>query len=228
MLMKFFISTAILFFSLTGCASLFQSSTDGYPDRWWQEVPKDQLAGWEISPHLANRAAGEVILSKRNELGLLSNFAAAPFILDGDRYASIEGLWQALKYPEGPNDERLKDPSLVWPFTRAQVMAMTDFEAKRAGEAASANMKKLGIKWVTYKGQKIYYTGADQDKHYDIMLRASRAKVEANSNVKEVLLATGTLKLLPDHKQQDNAPPAYHYYDIFMKIRSEYQAAAKY
>ena len=220
----FLISTLIILSSLTSCASLLQnSSTDSYPDVWWQPVPPDQLAGWEVPPNAANRAAGEVILSKRNELGQLSNFAAASFTLDGDNYASIEGLWQALKYPENADDERLKDSSIVWPFTRAQVMNMVAFDAKKAGEAASSNMKKLGIKWVTYKGQKIFYSGIDQDKHYDVMLRASRAKLENNPKIKSILMSTKTLKLLPDHKQPPDAPPAYHYYDIYMKLRAEFQ-----
>ncbi len=224
---KFLVSISILFTSLVGCASMLQSaSADAYPDVWWQPVPKGEVVpGWEITPDKANRAGGEVILSKRNELGLLSNFAAAPFTLDGDNYASIEGLWQALKFPEGLDDERFKDPSVAWPFTRSQVMNMTAFDAKHAGEVGSANMKKLGIKWVTYKGERIYYSGADKDKHYQIMLRASRAKLESNQHIKDVLLSTKTLKLLPDHVQQPDAPPAYHYYDIYMKLRAEYQDA---
>src|SRR5260221_974694 len=39
---------------------------------------------------------------KRNELGLLSNFAPTPFTFRGQRYASLEGFWQMMLYPEGP------------------------------------------------------------------------------------------------------------------------------
>ena len=59
---------------------------------------------------------GEVIVSKRHELGLLSNFAATPFDYRGKRYASLEGLWQSMKYPESPEDPRA-DPALIWPRT---------------------------------------------------------------------------------------------------------------
>lgn len=52
---------------------------------------------WEILPQEA--APGEVILSKRHELGLLSNFAATPFVFRGKRYASLEGFWQMMLYP---------------------------------------------------------------------------------------------------------------------------------
>ncbi len=63
-----------------------------YPSHWWKPVSKEQAASWEVLPQEAR--PGEVILSKRNELGLLSNFAPTPFTLDGERYASLEGFWQ--------------------------------------------------------------------------------------------------------------------------------------
>ena len=90
------------------CACAANPSRDGtgmprhYPEHWWTPVPADQAASWEVLPQQAQ--PGAVILSKRNELGLLSNFAATPFELDGKRYASVEGFWQMLLYPEGPTD----------------------------------------------------------------------------------------------------------------------------
>jgi hypothetical protein len=53
---------------------------------------------WEVLPQEAG--PGEVILSKRHELGLLSNFAPTPFTFRGRRYASLEGFWQMMLYPE--------------------------------------------------------------------------------------------------------------------------------
>ena len=44
-----------------------------YPAHWWTPVSKDGAPGWEILPQEAG--PGEVILSKRNELGLLSKSA---------------------------------------------------------------------------------------------------------------------------------------------------------
>ena len=61
-----------------------------YPAHWWTPVPKEGAPTWEILPQEAG--PGEVILSKRNELGLLSNFAATPFEFHGKRYASLEGF----------------------------------------------------------------------------------------------------------------------------------------
>lgn len=226
-LMKQISILSFVFSVLASCASLTKKTyTDGYPDEWWQEIPKDQLASWEIGPQAADRSKSEVVLSKRNKLGLLSNLTPAEFTLDGEHYASVESLWQAMKYPENKNDERLKDKTIVWPYTREQVMKLSGFEAKKAGDAASENMKKLGIKWITYKGQKIDYTGADQDKHYDIILRATRAKVENNPSVRELLMQTGDLKLLADHTQKPDSPPAYRYFDIAMKLRAELKAAS--
>ena len=47
-----------------------------YPPHWWTPVSMEGKPDWEILPQEAK--AGEVILSKRNELGILSNFAATP------------------------------------------------------------------------------------------------------------------------------------------------------
>lgn len=125
-----------------------------YPARWWTPVAKEGAPSWEILPEEAK--AGEVVLSKRNELGLLSNFAATPFVFHGVRYASVEGFWQMMKYPEGADDPR--------------------------------------------------------------------AKVEQNSEVRRVLLATGDLVLKPDHHQEADAPAAWRYYEIMMEIRGELRA----
>src|SRR4051812_25790346 len=42
-----------------------------YPPHWWAPVSKEGAPDWEIFPQDAK--SGEVILSKRNELGILSN-----------------------------------------------------------------------------------------------------------------------------------------------------------
>src|SRR6476620_994675 len=118
-----------------------------YPAVWFAPVNDPNKPDWEILPQEAK--AGEVILTKRNELGILSNFAATPFEMDGKQYASVEGFWQMMLYPEGPDDERAKDTRVTWKFTREQVAQMTAFEAKSAGTLAEENMKTLGIDWVT-------------------------------------------------------------------------------
>ena len=113
-----------------------------YPAHWWTPVSKEGAPSWEILPQEAG--PGEVILSKRNELGLLSNFAATPFVYEGKRYASLEGFWQMMKYPEGPNDARAKFPGLEWKYTREQVAQLTSFEAKNAGHTCRREHEEDG------------------------------------------------------------------------------------
>jgi predicted NAD-dependent protein-ADP-ribosyltransferase YbiA (DUF1768 family) len=192
-----------------------------YPSHWWTPVAKEGAPAWEILPQEAG--SGEVILSKRNELGLLSNFAATPFTFKGKRYASLEGFWQMMKYPEGPNDPRAKLPELEWKYTRGQVAQLTSFEAKNAGTLAEDNMKKLGITWVTFAGKRFEYRPAKPGEHYRLIVAATRAKVEQNPEVRKVLMATGDLILKPDHHQGPNPPAAWRYYEILTQIRSELQ-----
>jgi predicted NAD-dependent protein-ADP-ribosyltransferase YbiA (DUF1768 family) len=182
-------------------------------------VPTNGAPGWEILPQQAG--PGEVILSKRNELGLLSNFAPTPFTFHGQPYASLEGFWQMMKYPENPDDQRATFPGLTWSYTRAQVAQMTGFDAKHAGTSAEENMKKMGITWVTFEGQRIEYKPQVPGEHYRLIVEAAKEKVRQNPEVKKVLLATGDLVLKPDHHQEPAAPAAWRYYEILMQIRTE-------
>jgi len=190
-----------------------------YPAVWFAPVLDPNKPDWEILPQEAK--AGEVILSKRNELGILSNFAATPFELYGKRFASVEGFWQMMLYPAGPDDERAKDKRVTWKYTREQVAQMTAFEAKSAGTLAEENMKTLGIDWVTYNGKKFPYRSATPGEHYKLIVAAMRAKLEQNPEVKRILLATGDLVLKPDHHGEENPPPEWKYYEIWMQIRDE-------
>jgi len=199
-----------------------QAAQSQYPASWWQEVPRSEAASWEILPQDASE--GEVILSKRTELGVFSNFAATPITLNNERYASVEGFWQMMKFPEGPEDERAKFPGLAWAHTREQIAAMTAFEAKAAGDQGSANMKKMNINWVTYHGEKLPYRIPEKGKHYDLIVSAMRAKLEQTAGLKELLLSTGDLILKPDHDQGANPPPAWRYFEIWMMLRQELQA----
>ena len=190
-----------------------------YPPRWWTPVPEEGKPDWEILPQAAK--PGEVILSKRNELGTLSNFAATPFTLRGGHYASVEGFWQMMLYPEGPLDPRAKAAGIVWKHTRAEVAEMTGFEAKDAGTLGEENMRKLGIDWVTFQGRRITYRSAVKGEHYRLIVGAMRAKLAQNPKVREILLSTGNLILLPDHIQEAGAPPEWQYFKIWMELRGE-------
>jgi predicted NAD-dependent protein-ADP-ribosyltransferase YbiA (DUF1768 family) len=192
-----------------------------YPAHWWAPVPEDQKAVWEILPQAAR--PGEVILSKRNELGILSNFAATPFTLRGKRYASVEGFWQAMLYPEGPHDRRAQAAGLTWAHTRDEVAGMTAFEAKDAGTLAEANMQKMGIGWVTFEGRRMPYRSRQPGAHYRLIVAAMRAKLDQNPKVREILLQTGNLILRPDHIEEPDAPPEWLYFNIWMEIRAQLQ-----
>lgn len=190
-----------------------------YPRHWWSQVDDPKKPAWEILPQSAQ--AGEVILSKRNELGLLSNFAATPFIYCGKQYASLEGFWQAMLYPEGPDDPRATHPNVKWDFTREQVTQMVAFEAKHAGDLALKNMRKMGIDWVSFDGRRFPYQPDQPGEHYQLIVAGIKAKVCQNPTVSSVLLSTGDLVLKPDHYQEADAPAAWRYYDILMQLRNE-------
>lgn len=193
------------------------STWANYPEHWWKPVPEDELASWEIGPQAAGE--GEVVLSKRNELGILSNFGATPFELDGKIYPGVEALWQAMKFPEGKNDSRWK--LAQWKYTRQEVEKMDGFAAKKAGSYAKKIMQAHKINWVTYKGRKMIYKTPNKGEHYQVILKAMKAKLDQNSEVKKILKMTGDLKLLPDHKTKPDDPPAWRYYDIWMMLRSQ-------
>jgi len=195
-----------------------------FPTEWWAPVMREGAPSWEILPQDAKE--GEVILSKRNELGVFSNLAATAFIFEGEKYASIEGLWQMMKYPDLDD---VKDPRLAWkdeyPFTRQQVKLMSGFEAKDAGDAASKINKEHKIDWVTYRTKKFNYKDGTRgsEYHYQIIFEATFQKVKQNPEVKNLLLKTRNLKLMPDHLQPIYAPKSYGYFNILMDLRKIFQ-----
>src|SRR5437867_12276697 len=138
-LIALIINFVVLVFPLVNQSPSKITRDPRYPARWWTPVSEVGKPDWEILPQEAG--PGEVILSKRNELGLLSNFAATPFTYRGKRYASLEGFWQLMNYPESPDDPRAKFPGLSWTLTREQVAHLTAFESKRAGTLAEPDMK---------------------------------------------------------------------------------------
>ena len=190
-----------------------------FPKKWWDRTasPTEEVPSWEILPDkgVINKV---VILSKRNELGILSNFAPTPFKFEGKTYASVEGAWQSMKYPESPVDKRYGEDKL--PYSREEVEKMSGFEAKRAGGLASELMKKYKINYVTHKGNKMPYRVLEKGQHYEIIKQMMKEKLSQNLQVKNILKSTGQLKLLPDHhSRKKELPPAWKYNEIWMEIR---------
>jgi predicted NAD-dependent protein-ADP-ribosyltransferase YbiA (DUF1768 family) len=208
--------TLLLLLILTSCAS-----RPKYPDSWWMPVDEKQAASWEILPQSA--PSGSVILSKRNELGILSNFAATPFWLHGKRYASVEGFWQMMKYPD-PEDKN--DPRIAWnlPHTREQVASMSGFEAKAAGDLAEEKMRQFSVDWVSYQGERMTYCSSKPRLHYHLIKEAMMKKLRYNPEVKRILLATWELELKPDHHAEACDAPEWKYYALWMEIREELKA----
>ena len=206
---------------LVSLAAIAQPKTvrNEYPAHWFAPVSEVNKPDWEILPQAAG--PGEVILSKRHELGILSNFAATPFAYRGQKYASVEGFWQMMLYPEGRDDQRAMAAGITWPHTRREVSQMTAFEAKNAGDLAFKNMQKMGIDWVTFEGRRMTYWSKTKGEHYRLILDVMRAKLAQNPKVREVLLSTGDLKLRPDHYQEEGAPAEWRYFDIWMQLRGE-------
>jgi predicted NAD-dependent protein-ADP-ribosyltransferase YbiA (DUF1768 family) len=218
-----FLTLAAAAFSASRTAeSQSSAGRGGYPAHWWTPVPEAGKPDREILPQAAG--PGEVILSKRNELGILSKFAATPFTLRGERFASVEGFWQMMLFPEGPGDARALFPGLKWPNTRAEVAWMTAFAARSAGDAAERNMRTMGIDWVTFEGKRMTYRSKKHGGHYRLIVEAMRAKLEQNPKVREVLLSTGDLKLLPDHYQEADPPAEWRYSEVWMELRKALSA----
>lgn len=222
--LKTMLTVALAFFGAgsSSAAELSRHSAK-YPEHWFTPVPKEGAPEWEVLPQEAR--PGEVILSKRNELGILSNFAPTPFVFRGKKYASLEGFWQMMLYPEtpevDPKDPRAKYPGITWKYTRDQVAQMVAFEAKDAGKLAFENMKKVGIEWVSFEGKRMKYWSKTPGEHYQLIFDAMRAKLEQNPEVRKVLKSTGSLILRPDHHQEADAPPEWRYFEIWMKLRAK-------
>jgi hypothetical protein len=85
-------------------------------------------------------------------------------------------------------------------------------------------MRSLGIDWVSFNGKRFPYRPKEPGEHYELIVAATREKVGQNSEVERVLLATGDLKLKPDHHQEADPPAAWRYYEILTRIREELKA----
>lgn len=139
---------------------------------------------------------------------LLSNFAATPFVLWGEEYASVEGFWQSLKFP------KLSD--------RRKVAKLSGVDAKRAGRDAP---KADTFIW---QGSKIV---VGSPEHHQLMRMAIKAKLKQNRPILRLFLASWGEEFthilrdkdgneLPDSK----SIPAKVFCQILTQLRCEFRA----
>ena len=125
-----------------------------------------------------------------------------------------------MKFPEGPQDERIKmDPKFDWKYTRDHLAQMSAFEAKKAGDYAKNHMQTYKYNWVSYRGEKFEYRTMKKGRHYKVIREAMLAKLDQTTGMKKLLMQTKGLELLPDHTQKKPTPPAWLYHQIWMDIR---------
>jgi hypothetical protein len=132
------------------------------------------------------------------QIRLLSNFAHSPLVLAGERYESVEGFWQGLKYP-GISDRR-------------RVGQLVGKAAKQAGRDAPP------ADTFTYQGETIRVGTA---RHWRLMALACQAKFEQNDAHRAALLATAGRPLTHRVRRDSPTIPGVIMADIWMKIREK-------
>ena len=104
---------------------------------------------------------------------LLCNAAPTPFLLNGERFHSVDSFHEALKCPEGTPERA--------------ACAMTPFPE------ASRLTRKIRSEAFTYRGQTIVVGSAE---HEGLLAAALSAKVAQNPDVQIALRETGTARLV--------------------------------
>ena len=129
---------------------------------------------------------------------MISNFATAPFELDGQRYQSVESFWQGLKFSRESERRHV---------------------AQLDGARAQAEGEKQGY------GPTISYGGQDITvgtwPHWQLMERACRAKFTQNPEAAEALLATGGRPLTHVVRRDSTTIPGVVMAAIWMRIRKD-------
>ena len=153
----------------------------------------------DLGPHL-DACREPVNISSRSSdesVQLISNFADTPFSLHGRHYASVEGLWQGLKFP----DEE----------SRLRIAALHGFEAKLAGADASPadvlSWESRAIRVGTWE-------------HWAVMYEACWAKFTQHVAAHQALMGTGTRPLTHRSRRDSRTIPGVIMADIWMRIRA--------
>lgn len=132
------------------------------------------------------------------EWRVISNFAHAPFTMDGRDYASVEGFWQGLKF-ETEHDRR-------------RLAVMPGSAARREGQE-----KGYGAQ-IEYEGAVIIPGTWD---HWRLMEKACRAKFTQDADARAALLSTGHRPLEHRMRHDSHTIPGAIMAEIWMRIRRE-------
>lgn len=133
-------------------------------------------------------------------LKAISNFSETPFELDGASYASVEGFWQGLKFPDEPDRRRLA--------------VMHGSKAKDAGYYAP----RLDV--ISYGGQVIRVGTWD---HWRLMEAACTAKFEQCEAARVALRSTGERPLTHRMRPDSRTIPGVILADIWMRLRRKFR-----
>lgn len=112
----------------------------------------------------------------RNEwagVNLLCNAAPTPFVLDGERYASVDSFYEALKLPE-----------------RADERALCAMSPSSAAKRIARRYRQPEF---SYRGIRIPVGSVG---HEALLAAAITAKIDQHPDVEAALLATGSAKLV--------------------------------
>jgi predicted NAD-dependent protein-ADP-ribosyltransferase YbiA (DUF1768 family) len=133
---------------------------------------------------------------------MISNFATAPFELDGRHYRSVESFWQGLKFSDDGDRRRLAQ--LEGPHARA--------EGEKRGYGAT----------ISYGGREI---AVGTWVHWQLMERACRAKFKQDREARAALLATGERPLTHVIRRDSTTIPGVIMAEIWMRVRRELRRA---
>lgn len=119
----------------------------------------------------------------RHEFRFLSHFYPSPIEIDGEKWPTVEHFYQAQKSPLHPYRQAIRD-------------AAKPGMAKRLGTAPTASPKAARGSWFG-KHEKLPRADWEAVK-LDIMRQGDWAKFSQNSDLAELLLATGNAELIED------------------------------
>lgn len=134
----------------------------------------------------------------------ISNFAEAPFTLDGRDYRSVESFWQGLKFDAAADRHRVAQ--LIGPA------------ARQAGEQQGYGPT------VTYQGRTI---PVGTWEHWQLMERACAAKFTQHAEARAALLSTGERPLQHRLRRDSKAIPGAIMAEIWMRIRQRLREGSR-